>query len=141
MCRCYRKQITRFCSQGHGRDKWSQIFVRLHKQTEKSKLRPRGTPTRCGDISKSKKNDQQKCNSINNTITVQMYKVNKKWCTGVSDENHCAPNKTTKPRSHFFWAHFIALLYLASFADLRKYLQKVPQQINKKKTLAPRLIN
>ncbi len=47
----------------------------------------------CHTVSVDKMIDQQKYNAIR----VQMYRVNNKRlkrCTGTSDENHCAPNKT-----------------------------------------------
>ncbi len=62
-------------------------------QTEKSMVRQLGLGKWV-----SQWKDQQKCTGIDNTITVQMCRVNNnnnKRCTGTSDENHCAPSKTT----------------------------------------------
>ena len=71
-----------------------------------------------GNESVNQENDQQKFNSIYNTITVQMYNVdrgnntNNKGCIGTSDENQCVPRKTTKQKTTMFRADNLPLIFL-----------------------------
>ncbi len=61
--------------------------------TERGKWKEQGL--RQFDVGKwtSQQNDQKKCNSINDTITVQLYRISNKRCTGTCDRNRCAPNR------------------------------------------------